>query len=158
MIKKIILATIVGAMSFSTFSATKTNWSTQPYKSPDFTLAFEMQSLKVGMEGSYGDETLEANVQVRKIYKTPQKLKSGKFYTHEFYTLYVSCESKEYAQVDYIWNINSKFVAKNDEIALSANWHDFTPVKRAYELSEAEAKQHKFTDIQATLLCQQVLQ
>lgn len=156
MIKQIFLAMTVGIMSFSTFAAS--NWSVQPYKNSSFTLAFDINSLKTEMEGSFGDETLEVSAKARKIYKTPQKLKNGKFYTHEFYTLYVSCENKEYAQVDYIWNINSKFVAKNDEIPLSANWKSFTPVKRAYELSETEAKQHKFTDIQATLLCQQVIQ
>lgn len=39
------------------------------------------------MEGSYGNETLETNIQVAKVYKTPQKLQNGRFYTHEYYTL-----------------------------------------------------------------------
>lgn len=153
--KKLVLTTLIGVISLPALAA---DWRTFPAVNPEPKVQYDWDSLQQKQHQlSYDEEIQYFDVKIRKTFKTPQTLKSGKFFTIETYTLSLDCANKEYAITDYEWFINGQKVAENKSIPWSAAWQDFKAVPRVNQRPVIELKGYRVNDIQASSLCSQLV-
>lgn len=145
----------LGTISLSTLAA---DWRLLPYANPQVKVYYDWQSLKdQTYDLSYDESFRYFDIRFRLDYQSPQKLKSGKYYTTQYHMLSVACEEKQYAKTDFEWYINKSKAAENKEIPLSAAWEDFKVVPKVRTLNSDQIKQYSFAAIQATAICSQLI-
>ena len=132
-IQKWIIAAVLGGSLTTAMAAN--DWKKVTFNNKTVNLYFDANSIKPRTD-QYKNRYLD--VRVNRAYGEPQRMSTGKFYTHYYETLSVDCSQGAYATSNSRWTINS-----NTEVHKSAgnkdDWNKYDDEDRTATAAQARA-------------------
>ena len=127
----IIVAILGGSL---TTALADNDWKKVMFNNKPVNLYFDANSIKPRTD-EYKNRYLD--VRLSRAYSEPQRLNSGKFYTHYYTTLSVDCSHGAYATSNNRWTINNTEVQKS--AGNKDDWNKYDDEDRTATAAQARA-------------------